>query len=202
MIKTVIFDLGGVLVRTDDKQPRTRLAEKFGMSYEDLSALVYGCESAERATRGEISAEEHKETVLKELGLAPGTFSEFGKEFWGGDTLDRHLVKFLEGLRGEFTTVLLSNAWDDLRPALENLWKIDRVFDHILISAELKTYKPEPEIFQILIEALNHDPDEMVFVDDFPENIAAAEQAGINAIQFHDREQVLAELAEYLDLDL
>ena len=48
MIKTVIFDLGGVLVRTEDREPRTRLAGKFDMSYEDLSALVYGCESAER----------------------------------------------------------------------------------------------------------------------------------------------------------
>jgi HAD superfamily hydrolase (TIGR01549 family) len=200
MIKSVIFDLGGVLVRTEDKEPRTRLAEKFGMSYDDLSALVYGCASAQRATRGEITAEEHKDEVLKELGLPPGTFREFGDEFWAGDALDRHLVEFLEGLRGEYTTVLLSNAWDDLRPMLEELWKIDGIFDHIFISAELKTYKPEPEIFQTLIYTLNHDPSEMVFVDDFPENIAAAREAGINAIQFRDREQTLAELAEYLDL--
>jgi len=202
MINTVIFDLGGVLVRTEDKEPRTELAAKFDMSYEDLSALVYGCESAEMATRGEITAEEHKETVLSDLGLPPGTFPEFGEEFWAGDSLDRQLVEFIKSLRGEYTTALLSNAWDDLRPLLEKLWKIDGVFDHIFISAEMKAYKPRLEIFEIVIDSLGHDPSEMVFVDDFPENIAAAREAGMNAIHFLDREQTLAELAEFLDHEL
>jgi putative hydrolase of the HAD superfamily len=172
------------------------------MSYEDLSALVYGCESAEMATRGEITAEEHKENVLRDLGLPPETFQEFGEEFWAGDSLDRHLVDFIKSLQGDYTTVLLSNAWDDMRPMLTDPWNIEGIFDHIFISSELKTYKPEPEIFQIVIDTLNKDPGKMVFVDDFPENIVAARQAGFNAIQFKDREQVLAELAEYLDLDL
>ena len=202
MINTVIFDLGGVLVRTENKEPRTKLAAKFDMSYEDLSALVYGCESAEMATRGEITAEEHKETVLKELGLPPGTFPEFGEEFWAGDSLDRQLVGFIKDLQSEYSTALLSNAWDDLRPLLENLWEIDGIFDHIFISAELKTYKPDPAIFQIVINELGTDPSELVFIDDFPENISAAREAGINAIHFQSREQTLAELSEYLDLEL
>ena len=136
MIKSVIFDLGGVLVRTEDNTPRADLAAKFDMSYEDLSALVYGCESAEMATRGQKTAEEHKETVLSELGLPPGTFPAFGDEFWAGDSLDRHLVDFIQSLRGEYKTALLSNAWDDLREMLINLWKIDGIFDEIFISAE------------------------------------------------------------------
>ena len=77
MIQTVIFDLGGVLVRTENQEPRRIIAERHGLTYQDLSDLVYGCESAELATRGEITAEEHKETVLRELGLSPGTFAEF-----------------------------------------------------------------------------------------------------------------------------
>jgi len=201
MIKTVIFDFGGVLVRTDNREPRTKLAEKFDMSYENLSALVYGCESAEMATRGEITAEEHKETVLRELGLLPGTFPAFGDEFWAGDSLDRQLVDFINSLRGEYKTVLLSNAWDDMRDMLVNLWEIDGIFDHIFISAELKTYKPGPEIFQIVIESLKQDPAELIFIDDFAENIVAAREAGINAVQFKNREQTLVDLAEYLDLD-
>ena len=140
--------------------------------------------------------------MLSDLGLPPGTFPEFGEEFWAGDSLDRKLVEFIKGLRPEYTTALLSNAWDDLRPLLENLWKIDGIFDHIFISAELKTYKPDPEIFQIVIKALGEEPSKLVFIDDFPENIVAARDAGINAIHFHNREQTLAELAYYLDGEL
>ena len=56
--------------------------------------------------------------------------------------LDKKLVEFIQGLKGDYTTALLSNAWDDLRPLLINFWKIAGIFDHIFISAELKLAKP------------------------------------------------------------
>ena len=124
MIKTVIFDFGGVLVRTEDPEPRRRLAEKLGMTYDQLANLVFGSETSLRATHGEITAEEHKNAVMNSLGLPQDSFQEFGDEFWKGDSLDDHLVDFIDGLRGNFTTALLSNAWDDLRPLLSSLWDI------------------------------------------------------------------------------
>jgi putative hydrolase of the HAD superfamily len=202
MIQTVIFDLGGVLVRTEDQDPRRTLAERHGLTYQGLNDLVYGSESAERATWGEIPADQHKETVLRELGLPPGTFSDFGKEFWGGDLLDSKLVDFIQSLRGEYRTALLSNAWDDLRPLLIDLWKIDGIFDEIFISAELKLAKPDPRIYQHVIKALDADPSTLIFVDDFIENIEGARAGGIHAVHFRSREQALADLTEYLDTDL
>jgi len=199
MINTVIFDFGGVLVRTEDRMPRQCLAEKFGLSYEEIDQLVYGSPTSKLAGSGKISAEEHKETVLKTLKLPPGSFKQFGDEFWGGDRLDTKLMDFIQGLRGEYTTALLSNAWDDLRPMLAEFWKIDGIFDHIFISAELKVAKPDPAIYQQVIHSLNQDPSRMVFVDDFIENVLAAREAGMNAIHFRSREQALIELAEILD---
>jgi len=202
MIQTVIFDLGGVLVRTEDRIPRQLLAEKFGMTYEEMDSLVYGSPTSKEAGEGKISAEKHKEAVLKTLGLPLDSFKSFGDEFWGGDRLDKKLVEFIEGLRGEYTTALLSNAWDDLRPLLVNLWKIDGVFDHIFISAEVKLAKPDPRIYQHVISELQQDPSEMIFVDDFIENVQAAKAEGLHAIHFRYRDQALNELAEYLDSDL
>ncbi len=202
MIQTIIFDLGGVLVRTEDRIPRQLLAEKFGMTYEDMDSLVYGSPTSKEAGEGKISAEQHKETVLKTLGLPLDSFKSFGDEFWGGDRLDKKLVEFIEGLRGEYTTALLSNAWDDLRSLLVNLWKIDGIFDHIFISAEVKLAKPDPRIYQHVINELQQDPSEMIFVDDFIENVKAAKAEGLHAIHFRYRDQALNELAEYLDSDL
>jgi epoxide hydrolase-like predicted phosphatase len=202
MIQTIIFDLGGVLVRTEDRIPRQLLAEKFGMTYEEMDSLVYGSPTSKEAGEGKISAEQHKETVLKTLGLPLDSFKSFGDEFWGGDRLDKKLVEFIGGLRGEYTTALLSNAWDDLRPLLVNLWKIDGIFDHIFISAEVKLAKPDPRIYQHVINELQQDPSEMIFVDDFIENVKAAKAEGLHAIHFRYRDQALNELAEYLDSDL
>ncbi len=202
MIQTIIFDLGGVLVRTEDRLPRQQLAEKFGMTYEEMDQLVYGSASAKLAGQGAISAEEHKKEVLKNLDLPLDSFKSFGDEFWGGDRLDNKLVEFIRDLKGEYNTALLSNAWDDLRPLLVNFWKIAGIFDHIFISAELKLAKPDPRIYQHVINELGLDPAALIFVDDFIENVEAARDAGINAIHFRSREQALMELAEYLDRDL
>ena len=199
MIKTVIFDLGGVLVRTEDRLPRQLLAESYGLTYEEIDQLVYGSKTARLATAGAISAVDHKRSTMENLGLSLEDFKDFGDKFWKGDRLDQGLVEFIRGLRGEYRTALLSNAWDDLRPLLVDLWKIDGIFDEIFISAEIKLAKPDPAIYQYLINALDEDPSTMVFLDDFIENVAGARDQGINAIHFRSREQALAELAEYLD---
>jgi epoxide hydrolase-like predicted phosphatase len=202
MIKTVIFDFGGVLVRTEDPKPRQLLAEKHGLTYDQLDGLVYGSETSLRATRGEITAEEHKRAVMESLGLPPDSFQEFGDEFWKGDTLDTHLVEFIAGLKGDFTTALLSNAWDDLRPLLTSLWDIEKIFDHIFISAEMGLAKPDTAIYQAVVIELNQDPTELIFIDDFVENVLAARESGWHAIHFQNPQGALAELAEYLDLNL
>ena len=199
MITTVIFDMGGVLLRTEDKEPRTKLAKRLGMTYQELEIQVYG---SREAMRGEISAEDHKQSVLEKLGLPEKDFSEFGDEFWGGDQMDEKLVDFIRGLRGDYTTALLSNAWDDLRPLLVDMWQIADAFEHIYISAEMGLAKPDPKIYQAVVADLQKDPSEIVFVDDFIENVQAAREAGWQAVHFHSRESALAELAEYLDLDL
>ncbi len=202
MIKTVIFDLGGVLVRTVDPRPRQQLAQKLGLTYDQLNNLVYGSNTAGLATTGKITAAEHKKAVLETLNLPADSFSEFGNQFWGGDRLDSELTTFIKGLQGDYTTALLSNAWDDLRPLLVNLWKIEGIFDHIFISAELGLAKPDPRIYHHVIEELNQDPAKLVFVDDFIENVLAAQQTGLNAVHFRDQEQALHELAEFLDNEL
>jgi putative hydrolase of the HAD superfamily len=202
MITTVIFDLGGVLVRTEDRQPRQQLAETYGLTFQELEGLVYGSATAKQATIGKISADTHKNAVLESLGLPASSLKEFGDRFWGGDRLDKVLVDLIRGFQGEYTTALLSNAWDDLRPMLVNNWKIADAFDHIFISGEMGMAKPDPAIYRDAISRLAVAPAEVVFLDDFIENIEAAREAGWNAVHFRSREQALEELAEYLDNEL
>ena len=199
MIKTVIFDLGGVLVRTEDRAPRAELAEALGMDYGELSHLVYRTESARKATVGEVTADEHWQHLQHKLALDDEEIIPFERAFWGGDELDEVLVDFIYQLREEYTTALLSNAWDNLRHLLVELWSIDQLFDHLFISAEINLAKPDDRIYQYVIEELDQPPSEMVFLDDFKENVEAARRNGIQAIHFRSREQALAELRELLD---
>ena len=198
-IRAVIFDLGGVLVRTEDRTPRTQLADRLGLTYDELSALVFDSQSAHRAMKGEITAVEHWESVQKALGVPQDEFIKIPRDFWGGDALDENLINYLRDLQPQYKTALLSNAWDDLRQLIEEEWKIDDAFDEMIISAEIGLVKPDPRIYQKMISDLDVEPAEAVFVDDFPENVAGARSQGLHAIHFNDPDQALRDLSHLLD---
>lgn len=198
-IRAVIFDLGGVLVRTEDRTARNKLAERVGLTYDELSALVFDSQSALQATRGEITTEEHWDEVRKKLGLRKEEFPRVPLEFWGGDRLDENLVNYLRDLRPQYKTALLSNAWDDLRQMIEEVWGFDNAFDRMVISAEVGLVKPDRKIYERVLSELEVKPAEAVFVDDFPENIAGAKAVGLKAIQFFSPEQALQDLERLLN---
>ncbi len=199
VVQAIIFDFGGVLVRTEDRKPRTVLAERLGMTYDELSALIFDSPSAIQAMRGEISALEHWDEVRKSLDLDAEGIEWVSTEFWAGDALDENLVNVLRSLRPRYTTVLLSNAWDDLRPMIEEEWKIDDAFDRLVISAEIGMVKPDLQIYQWVIAELGVDASQAVFVDDFVQNIEGANAAGMKTIHFLSPDQALQELRSLLE---
>ncbi len=198
-IRAIIFDLGGVLVRTENRSPREQLAAKLGMSYAELSAIIFDNESARLATLGEITSDDHWRRVREALKLSSEEFSLVPQEFWTGDRLDLDLVNYLRASRKRYKTALLSNAWDDLRDMIEIRWQIADAFDEIIISAEAGFAKPDPRIYQIALQRLGVAPIEAVFIDDFRQNIEAARDEGWHAIHFESPAQTLKDLEQLLD---
>ena len=199
-IKVVIFDLGGVLVRTEDRAPRATLGLRFDKTYIEMDRIVFGNKSSGRASRGEISANDHMKNVMRSLAL-PETdeaIQTFYDEFFGGDKMDYAIIDYLRSLQPNYTTALLSNAWDDLRGLLIDKWAIDDAFDEIFISAEMGVAKPDARIYEMVLKKLSVAPDETVFVDDFIENIEAARELGMHGIHFQDVEKAMGELKELL----
>lgn len=56
--------------------------------------------------------------------------------------------------------------------------------------------KPDRKIYQAAIERAAVAPENIFFLDDLPENVAGAREAGIDAVQFIDEQQLVADLAE------
>jgi epoxide hydrolase-like predicted phosphatase len=191
--QAVFFDLGGVLLRTEYEAPRQQLAERLGVEYEDLERIVFGSESARRASLGEISEEEHWQNVARRFHLKASEIERLRNEFFGGDILDRNLLNFIRSLRPRFSTGLISNAWSGLRKYIEK-HKFADAFDHIIISAEVGMIKPEAGIYQLALEQAKVRPEAAVFVDDFFENVEAAQKVGMWAIHFRDPATTLEQL--------
>jgi epoxide hydrolase-like predicted phosphatase len=198
-IQAIIFDLGGVLVRTPDFTVRQRLADRLGMSRAALEHLVFESDSGMRAQRGEIDTRQHWKNVLAELNLPIQELPAFQEDFWGGDFLDIDLVNRIRGLRGTYKTALLSNAFSDLRQVLSERWKIDDAFDELIISSEVGLTKPDARIYHLALERLGVTPAQAIFIDDFIHNVDSARAIGMQAIHFQNPRQIWAELENALN---
>ena len=200
LIKAVVWDLGGVLARTLDRAPRTELARRLGMTYSVLDEAVFNSPSARQATLGKISIEEHWANVYRSLNWSMEHQDVFQELFWGGDRLDQDLVAYIRRLKPAFKTGLLSNNWPNLRHLIEDRWQIADAFDELVISAEVGLKKPEQPIYDLTLQHLGVRPEQAVFVDDFIENIHAAQQLGWQAVHFQNPDQALAEINALLEI--
>jgi putative hydrolase of the HAD superfamily len=196
-IRAVYFDLGGVIVRTEFQAPRQHLAERFGMEYDGLVKLVFDSETAGRASLGLISEEEHWAAVARRLHLPESETQAIRDEFFAGDITDLLLLDFMRGLRKQYKVGLISNAWSGLHPWIVDK-KFEDIFDAMIISADVGVAKPDARIFRIALEKLGVTPEESVFLDDSPDNVAGARAVGMQAIHFVRPEQALNELNQVL----
>jgi len=197
-IKAVVFDMGGVFVQTVNKEPRKKLARRLGLSDEALSQIVFQSESAQLATAGVIGEKIHWEFIATQFGLKEAEIEKFWEEFWGGDELDKDLVKFTQSLKNDYKIGLLSNAWSGVRDLLTRKFNFLDLFDVSVFSAEVNLVKPNPEFYSWMMEQLDVDYPESIFVDDFIENIQAADALGMQTVHFKNTKQAIEEIKTIL----
>ena len=198
-IKALIFDFGGVLMRTADRGPRERLAARFGLSSDELEELVFGGPDSLLADTGRMSSEERWRRLSEQLELRTKEATDsFVREFFSGEALDDHLVDQIRTLRREYKTALLSNASDSLDRFVREELGLEDVFDVIIISALVGVRKPDRPIYELALERLGVSASEAVFFDDRADNVEGARRAGLQAVQFHTKEQFMDDLQSLL----
>ena len=108
-------------------------------------------------------------------------------------------VALLRELRGRgFKLYGLSNMSATIFAYLAGRHDFFALFDGIVVSADVKLLKPEPEIYEHLRDRFELDFAESVFIDDMTRNVESARAVGLPAIQFTTADQVRRELAALL----
>ncbi len=184
LIKAVLFDVGGVLLRTEDLRGRRKWEARFRMKDWELADAVFNSAAASAATIGQASEAEVWEAVRRRFSLSPTELAELQADFGSGDRFDEPLLDWVTGLRGRYRTGILSNAWGGARKFLTGIPKVVAAFEEMVISAEEGIMKPQPEIYERAVKRLNVRPEEAVFVDDVLTNVEAARRAGLAAVQY------------------
>ena len=95
--------------------------------------------------------------------------------------------------------IVLSNATFDLEErVLDSKYGILDRFDFVVNSSRLGMIKPDPAIYHHTLDRLGVEAHEAIFVDDLPENVVAARELGIHAIQFQSDAQATADVRHIL----
>jgi len=197
-IKAIIFDIGGVLIRTIDRAPRQALAEQLGMTAQALEELVFGGDSGRQAQLGKLDESAQWAYACQQVGWPLEQVAEFRAQFFGGDRFDTELLEYIRHLHQNYKTGIISNAMSETRALIEGPWKMGGLFDAIVLSGEVGVMKPDPRIYQAALQQLGVQAKQAVFIDDFPHNIDGARAVGMHGIHFGSPEQVITELAVLL----
>jgi HAD superfamily hydrolase (TIGR01509 family) len=148
---------------------------------------------------GKISESEVWEMVARRWKISPALFQRFRRGALSSRRWNKELARFVESLRPRYKTAILSNAGSEARQTFGETYKIDRLVDDLIISAEEKIAKPDARIYRIAVDRLGVQPQEAVFVDDLLPNVEAARQFGMQVVHFLNTAQAIAEVQDHLD---
>jgi putative hydrolase of the HAD superfamily len=199
MIRALITDFGGVLVRTRTDAPRRALEAQLGLPPHTLEERVFNGDLSQRAQRGAISADAFWNQIGLNLKL-DGRLrpAEFRDRFFSADFLDDDLIALIRGVRPAIKTGLISNAWGDARRGFVHTYSLADIFDVIVISAEEGVMKPDPRIYRAAIQRLGVQAAESIFVDDVLANVRGAQAVGMHGVHFQSTEQAQQEIRQLL----
>lgn len=186
MIDTVVFDLGGVLIEWD---PRHLYRDLFGDEAEMERFLAEVCtwEWHHRHDAGVL----FEESIPALSELFPEQSANIA--LWESRYMDMipgevpGAVDVLREVHDAGTRVVaLTNMPVEIEPQLRERFEWFDLFDGVIVSGVEQLVKPDPAIYRILVDRFGLDPATTAFVDDRPENVAAAITLGFIGIQFTD----------------
>lgn len=176
-MKAIVLDMYGVIVKQtgDDFVPYVQ------QSFPDLKAEeIYT--PWFKADVGELTSLE----VWEAIGFQ-GDLEKIEKEYLDTLELNDGFLDFITDIRNQYKLAIISNDLSRWSKYLREKFDINKFFDVISVSGDLKIKKPEERIFQLTIEQLGCKAEDCFYVDDREGNLEAAARLEMNTILFNSR---------------
>lgn len=198
-LQAVIFDYGMVLSGKPDFTQLAEILRLTGVERGRADALYR--KHRNPYDQGLINGYEYWQRICEEAGLKKtpeeiAHLAELDTKLW--TVYDPEIVAWQQQLKQYgLKTAILSNMGDLVHKSIVASFPWIENFDVQAWSYQLRLIKPDPAIYRHVIEKLEVDPAEALFLDDLEENVLAAQSVGMQALVYagikHLREQ-LAEL--------
>ncbi|MEY8684925.1 HAD family hydrolase [Bacteroides sp. AN502(2024)] len=189
MIKNIVFDFGGVIVDID-RDKAVQAFSKLGLADADTRLDKYHQTGIfQELEEGKLSADEFRKQ-LGDLCNRPLTMEET-KQAWLGffNEVNQNKLDYILELRKSYHVYILSNtnpfvmSWACSTDFSSRKKPLNDYCDKLYLSYQISHTKPEPEIFDYMVNDCNIIPSETLFVDDSASNIQIGKALGFETLQ-------------------
>lgn len=197
MIKNIIFDLGGVLVHWDPLNLYRKIFKKEKKAVEFLETVCTYEWNLEQ-DRGRTIAEANRLKIneFPEYASEICAYYDRWEEMFDGSIRANVQVMQHYLANDKYRVFALTNWSRETFPIALKLFPFFGDFDGAVVSGEEGVIKPDPAIYQLLLNRYSLKPEESVFIDDRIENIEAAQALNFHGIHYTPAMESLAEELE------
>ena len=190
-IKAIIFDFGGVLL---DWNPSLLYNRFFPNNPEGMDTFFKEVDFA-----GWNAHQDRGRSFKEGVAVLSAQFPHYAHliqayhEHWIESIAGEHegTVQIVKQLKQKGYPVHgLSNWSAETFPLARAKYHFFDLLDSIVLSGAVGYNKPEPEIYQIMLEKISRPAQECLFIDDSPANIQQAQMMGFQTIHFRSSEQL------------
>ena len=200
-VDAIIFDFGNVLLDLDYPKIIQEFKKVANKNQENIRKLVMDSKILNKFETGQIEAERFLAAVNQILAtdLSEAEFERIWNSMLKSITNER-MEKVLK-IGERFDTYILSNSNITHELAFEAMvvdaTGRDSIRDFVkeaYFSHEVGMRKPNQDFYEFVIEDISNYPSRMLFLDDRLDNIEAAREAGMKAVQIFNPDKQLNEI--------
>lgn len=194
-IKAIIFDFGNVLIEWDPRHVYRRYFPDDDAAMEQFLHEVSFMEWNAQQDKGRSFAEgvAHLSKQFPQYSDLIQAYHNNWKESIG-DSLTGTVEILKQLKKAGYSVYGLSNWSAETFPLVSDRYDFFALFDDIILSGEVGSIKPEPEIFEIALQRIRRHARECLFIDDAPANVEQARRMGFATVLFQSAEQLAEEL--------
>lgn len=196
-IKAIIFDFGNVLLEWNPRYIYQRFFPDDPEGMERFLQEVNFMEWNLQQDKGRPFAE-GVASLSKEFPHYSHLIQAFHDRWVEslGDSIDGTIEIMKELKQAGYPIYGLSNWSAETFPYARQKHDFFDLLDDMVISGEVGHVKPQPEIFQILLDRIGRPAHKCLFIDDSLANIEQAEKMGFATVHFQSPEQLRSALLE------
>jgi FMN phosphatase YigB (HAD superfamily) len=181
-IKSIVFDLGGVLFTEGKSVALEALSRKYGYDHV-VVWQVLNCPLSRNMRKGLISENAFWSWVKSQISRDYDARA-IRDEWYKGYALDRDVFELVKRLKGDYRLVAFSENIRDRVAYLDEKYRFRELFDVEIYSYDHHAGKRDPEFLEILLTTLGDRPGEILYIDNSREVLNLAEQRGLNVLHY------------------